>query len=64
MKTLNLTDDQYDILVDLAIEERNAIRFVIKEEEEDFFANEDGIKEQIERFNELADVFDLEKWDE
>jgi len=56
MKTMSLTDDQHSLLVDLALEERNAIRETIG------CVDEDDILDVIERYNMLGEMFGLENW--
>ena len=56
MKVLQLTDDQYNLLVNLALEERRQMRE----------AHNEGLDadEILDDFNLLAEIFDLEKWEE
>lgn len=55
MKTLKLTDEQYDLLIDIVLEERNAIRGSLE-----YFGDER--QEEIDRYNMLAEMFDFEEW--
>lgn len=55
MKTLTLTEEQYDLLIDIVLEERNAIRGSLE-----YFGDER--QEEIDRYNMLAEMFDFEEW--
>ena len=56
-KTLVLTPNQYDILVDVALEERRAIRESMEH------MHEDDIPDAIKTYDELGLIFDLEAYD-
>jgi hypothetical protein len=58
MVALNLTQEQYDSLVDLALREREAIRESIE------WCDAEGAASEIESYDELAEVFGLETWKE
>lgn len=55
MKTLTLTEEQYNLLIDIVLEERNAIRGSLE-----YFGDER--QEEIDRYNMLAEMFDFEEW--
>ena len=56
-----MTQKQLDIVVDLVLEERNAIRHMLLEETDE--VDDEDRQEMIERYNELSQAFDLEQWE-